>query len=479
MSSCWSAPRRGLGGGPVTHAPVRKVKYPTTSSNRRNSRKSLNIFTAQSNYTPSAPGALSFCKHDKIEVLEERNASWVKGRIVGTFLEGLVPRSFLSREPNIDTAPWYFGPTSREKAEALLYSCHNQIGSFIIRDSTKATSGYTLSVLSEAEVKHYLISLNESGRVFISSLFTFSSVIDLVQHYSTYDDGLCTTLSQPCMRTPEDAGMGDQWEIDRQWVVPTGEVMGDGQFGHVFKAFWKNTIYVAVKQMKDDCLNVKEFYREAETLQRLRHPRLVKLFGLCTKPIGQPLLIVTELLEDSLHHHLRKLYDEGKPLPSKSLVHVGLQVAQGMAYLEGEKVIHRDLASRNILMARNLQVKIADFGLARFIKDNFYLLKSDVKFPVKWTAPEALIHNQYTSKSDIWSYGILLYEIFTHGGNPYPGVKGREVPDYLRDGHLNRQPPKCPDMVYTVMKDCWEWNPFNRPSFKDLKVTMSLIKDTL
>lgn len=437
------------------------------------------VFTAQRDYTSTFQGALAFSRNDKIEVLKEKDDNWVFGRLVDNGLEGLVPRSFLTQDDALADAPWYYGVTSREKAEVVLQQPHNQSGSFLVRDSTMAPAGYCLSVLCNKAVKHYLMHLNARGGVYISQQVMFDTVSELIQYYQTHDGLGTVRLSTPCESEPVTLIGGEgQWEITRSCLVPTGEVLGEGQFGQVYKALWNKATPVAVKEMKHDCMNMMEFHREAETMQRLRHPRLVKLYGLCTKPVGEPLLIITEFVpHGSLREHLRDHNRRGTPHDLSTLLSMAEMIISGMSYLEGEKVIHRDLAARNILVGNDLQVKIADFGLARFIKDDFYLRRSNVKFPVKWTAPEALINNLYTSKSDVWSFGILLYEIFTYGGNPYPGVSGKEARDLIQDGKVNRQPRECPDDVYSVMTACWKMNPHERPSFIELRTMVNTIKE--
>nr|XP_045599305.1 tyrosine-protein kinase SRK3-like [Procambarus clarkii] len=438
------------------------------------------VFTAHRDYKATFPSALSIKKNDKIEVLKEKDEIWVWGRELVSNLKGLVPRSFLIQDNPITDALWYYGTISRERAEALLLLPHNQTGAFLIRDSSQGSAGYSLSVRYERVVKHYLIHMNTDGRIYISQNDVFKTITELVHYYQS-NSGLCTMLGMPCKNEPPPVEMVEgQWEIDRTLIVPTGEVLGEGQFGQVYKALWKKITPVAVKEMKHDCMNLKEFEREAETMQRLRHPRLVKLYGICTTPAGQPLLIVTEFVPNgSLKELLLKYNRAGTPLDPCTLVSMSELVASGMAYLEGEKVIHRDLAARNILAGRDMQVKIADFGLARFIKEDFYLRRSDIKFPVKWTAPEALVNNLYTTKSDVWSFGILLYEIFTHGGNPYPGTRGKEARNLIQDGTLNRQPSGCPDEVYNIMRNCWQMNPHNRPNFLELRNLLNRVKQRL
>ncbi|KAL9972286.1 hypothetical protein ACROYT_G018569 [Oculina patagonica] len=148
---------------------------------------------------------------------------------------------------------------------------------------------------------------------------------------------------------------------------------------------------------------------------------------------------------------------------------IGYQVSRGMAFLASKKCVHRDLAARNILVGDNYVMKIADFGLARDIyKDDLYVKKTQGLLPVKWMAPESLFDKVYTEKTDIWSFGILLWETFTLGGTPYPGLPTEQLLDYLSEGKRMDIPAKCPLEVYTIMRDCWLHDPDQRPHFVTL-----------
>ncbi|KAF7643411.1 hypothetical protein LDENG_00240110 [Lucifuga dentata] len=147
------------------------------------------------------------------------------------------------------------------------------------------------------------------------------------------------------------------------------------------------------------------------------------------------------------------------------------QVASGMAFLEVQNYIHRDLAARNVLVGDNNICKVADFGLARvFMKDNdVYEPKEGTKFPVKWTAPEALHDNKFTIKSDVWSFGILLYEIMTFGQMPYPTMTNYQVVQKIPTGYRMPSPPHCPKVLYEIMLECWKENTQERPTFETLQ----------
>lgn len=157
------------------------------------------------------------------------------------------------------------------------------------------------------------------------------------------------------------------------------------------------------------------------------------------------------------------------PLSFPALVSCAYQVARGMQYLESRKCIHRDLAARNVLVTEDDVMKIADFGLARGVHHiDYYKKTSNGRLPVKWMAPEALFDRVYTHQSDVWSFGILLWEIFTLGGSPYPGIPVEELFSLLREGHRMERPPNCPSELYGLMRECWHAVPSQRPTFKQL-----------
>ena len=195
-----------------------------------------------------------------------------------------------------------------------------------------------------------------------------------------------------------------------------------------------------------------------------------QLYAICSD--REPIYIVTELMSGgSLLNYL--LEGEGKNFDLKTLVYIGAQVAEGMAYLEEKQYIHCDLAARNILVGEYCRCKIKNFGLLRLIDDKVYTPHEGVIFPIKWTAPEAALFNKYSVKSDVWSFGILMTEIVTKGSKPYSGMGmcGFDF-DRIEKGYRMPQPRGCPDSLYKLMLQCWSKEPEERPRFSALELTL-------
>uniref|UniRef100_A0A4W5NDM4 non-specific protein-tyrosine kinase n=1 Tax=Hucho hucho TaxID=62062 RepID=A0A4W5NDM4_9TELE len=215
-------------------------------------------------------------------------------------------------------------------------------------------------------------------------------------------------------------------------------------------------------------MDAKDFLQEAHIMKKLRHPKLIQLYAVCT--VEEPIYIITELMKNgSLLDYLQK--DKGTQLVISDQLEMAAQVAAGMAYLELQNYIHRDLAARNVLVGENNICKVADFGLARVFMVGISLSfsKEGTKFPVKWTAPEAIHSGKFTIKSDVWSFGILLYEIMTFGGTPYPTMTNYQVVQKLPTGYRMPNPTNCPKVMYEIMSDCWKENENDRPTFETLQ----------
>ena len=346
----------------------------------------------------------------------------------------------------------------------------NDCGSFLVRHSETTPGNYTLSVRDTEKVKHYKIRRLDVGGFFVTRQVTFQTISELVQYYKKQADGLCVNLKAPCFISdkPQIAGLSKEdnntWEIDRK-SIRFVKKLGFGQFGEVWMGVWNETTEVAVKTLKPGTMGAHEFLEEAALMKKLRHPKLIQLYAVCTQE--EPIYIIMELMKHgSLLEYLR---GDDRSLKLPQLIDMGAQVAAGMAYLEGQNYIHRDLAARSVLVGEHLICKVADFGFARGIDEDIYEAHTGAKFPIKWTAPEAVIYSRFTIKSDVWSFGILLYELITYGRFPYPGMNNAQVLDALQNGYRMPCPMGCPEQLYEIMRECWRDDAASRPTFETLQ----------
>ncbi|KAG8543555.1 hypothetical protein GDO81_024338 [Engystomops pustulosus] len=242
--------------------------------------------------------------------------------------------------------------------------------------------------------------------------------------------------------------------------------LGGGQYGEVYEGVWKKyNLTVAVKTLKEDTMEVEEFLKEAAVMKEVKHPNLVQLLGVCTRE--PPFYIITEFMTyGNLLDYLRECNRE--EVTAVVLLHMATQISSAMEYLEKKNFIHRDLAARNCLVGENHLVKVADFGLSRLMTGDTYTAHAGAKFPIKWTAPESLAYNKFSIKSDVWAFGVLLWEIATYGMSPYPGIDLSQVYELLEKDYRMERPEGCPEKVYQLMRACWQWSPLDRPSFAEI-----------
>ncbi|XP_075059047.1 tyrosine-protein kinase FRK [Mixophyes fleayi] len=449
--------------------PQKVIVYPKKETNIRD------VYVALYSYRAGTNEELSFYAGDQMHILDFTHESWWRARALTPREkpEGYIPANYVALVSSIESKPWFFGDIKRTEAEKQLTLPGNQAGSFLVRESESQRGDYSLSVYDGVSVKHYRIRKLDNGGFYITPRVKLQNLEELVERYTKLDDGLCCRLRKPCIKTevplPPDLcyETADHWEIDRN-SLRFLKKLGQGQFGEVWEGLWNNTISVAIKTLKTGSMNPQDFLREAHLMKSLRHPKLIQLYAVCS--LEEPVYIITELMKHgSLHSYLQN--DIGVSIKVPQQVDMGAQVASGMAYLETQNFIHRDLAARNVLVGENSVYKVADFGLARVFEeeDDVYESKNGVKLPLKWTAPEAIRHHKFSVKSDVWAFGILLFEIVTYGKMPYPGLNGRQVLEKLEQGYRIPKPLNCPKDLYNIMLECWNGRPENRPTFETLQ----------
>ncbi|KAF2359863.1 Serine-threonine/tyrosine-protein kinase catalytic domain [Trinorchestia longiramus] len=285
------------------------------------------------------------------------------------------------------------------------------------------------------------------------------------------------------------------WEFNRS-KLKLVSILGEGNFGVVWKAeargfcdYAAGGVLVAVKRVKDgaSAKEKQDLLRELSVMQLLGpHPNVVSLLGCCTQT--EPHLVIMEyvmfgklltfLRDHRTRHNYFNFSSDTAALTSRDLTRFACQVATGCDYLQSRGIIHRDLAARNILVDHNKVCKIADFGMARSIQDigsDIYEQKSKGALPIRWMAPESLYMNIFTHKSDVWSFGILCWEIVTLGATPYPGLTAREVMRQVTEGYRLERPDHCKPELYKLLATCWQQDLNKRPTFHNLKMELSTL----
>uniref|UniRef100_A0A8B9G130 Tyrosine-protein kinase n=1 Tax=Amazona collaria TaxID=241587 RepID=A0A8B9G130_9PSIT len=424
--------------------------------------------------------------------------------------------------------PWYHGNITRDEAERRLYSGAQPDGKFLLRER-KENGTYALSLVYGKTVYHYRIDHDKSGKYAIPEGTKFDTLWQLVEYLKLKPDGLIfylketcpnpnmpgeltspsaiprlglpprgTSLSstdpsflyhvQPCSHsggagksrllpmdtTVYESPYSDPEELkDKKLFLKRDHLMidevelGAGNFGCVKKGVYKmrkKQIDVAIKVLKSN--NEKtvkdEMMKEAQIMHQLDNPYIVRMIGVCE---AESLMLVMEMASGGpLNKFLASKKDE---ITVSNIVELMHQVSMGMKYLEEKNFVHRDLAARNVLLVNQHYAKISDFGLSKALgaDDSYYKARTAGKWPLKWYAPESVLYHKFSSKSDVWSYGVTMWEAFTYGQKPYKKMKGPEVISFIGQGKRMECPTDCPAEMYTLMQQCWTYRWEERPGF--------------
>ncbi|KAJ7992952.1 hypothetical protein DPEC_G00267410 [Dallia pectoralis] len=423
---------------------------------------------------------------------------------------------------------WYHGKILRQEGERRLYSGAQPDGKFLVRDREQSGT-FALSLLYGKTVYHYQILHDKSGKYSMPDGTKFDTVWQLVEYLKMKPDGLVTVLREPCannnnakktpvlpsgrrQRTngytpPPGVPLGASRALDtstltdrdllpmdcnefvnpyhdpndlKKFFINRDQLMidevelGSGNFGCVKKGVFKTIkgqTDVAIKVLKseNEKLVKEEMMREAEIMHQLSNPYIVRMLGLCQ---AECLMLVMEMAAAGpLNKFLSMKKDT---VTMENIVGLMHQVSMGMKYLEEKNFVHRDLAARNVLLVNQQFAKISDFGLSKALgaDDNYYKARTAGKWPLKWYAPECMNFHKFSSKSDVWSFGVTMWEAFTYGGKPYKKMKGPEVISFIASGSRMECPPGCPDKMYALMKDCWTYKHEDRPGFVKVEERM-------
>eukprot|EP00045_Choanoeca_perplexa_P009991 m.99625 g.99625 ORF g.99625 m.99625 type:complete len:691 (+) comp15104_c0_seq1:118-2190(+) len=427
------------------------------------------LVIASYDFNPRTANELAFKRGERLIITSKADDNWWQAKSQRSGKTGFIPSNYVTSLKSLADVGWYHGKIARTTAEYLLKSGID--GSFLIRESQSQPGEHSITMKHDSKVYHYRINKSSQG-MYVAEGRYFQSLRDLVKYHSQTAEGLVAPLRHPVIKQQLkplalSKEADDKWELSREEIT-MGKLLGSGQYGEVYQGHWvKFNRKVAVKTLKTDTMNEQDFLKEADVMKRMKHENLVRLWGICSQ--GRPLFIVTEFMPNgNLLDYLRT--DAGRvEIDATAMMYCASQIAAGMCFLEEKRFIHRDLAARNCLVGHNLTVKLADFGLARFVRGDVYEAKEGTRFPIKWTAPESLTLSVFTIKSDVWAFGVTLWEIATYGGVPYPGVDYMHVLDKLESGYRMGRPEGCPLEIYQLMRQCWDVDPELRPSFHAIR----------
>ncbi|KAF7661744.1 hypothetical protein LDENG_00255160 [Lucifuga dentata] len=417
---------------------------------------------------------------------------------------------------------WYHGKISRQEGERQLYSGVQPDGKFLVRDREESGS-FALSMMYGKTVYHYQILQDKSGKYSMPEGTKFDTIWQLVEYLKMKPDGLVTVLVEACVnnkaagktpvipsarrsgangytpppRAPAEVSFVPpdrdilpmdcdgfnpyhnpndvkKFNIKRNQLLIDEVELGSGNFGCVKKGVLKTEkgqIDVAIKVLKNENekLVKEEMMREAEIMHQLSNPFIVRMLGLCN---AENLMLVMEMASAG---PLNKFLSSNRDtITVENIVNLMHQVSMGMKYLEEKNFVHRDLAARNVLLVTQQFAKISDFGLSKALgaDDNYYKARTAGKWPLKWYAPECINFHKFSSKSDVWSFGITMWEAFSFGGKPYKKMKGPEVIRFIENENRMECPVGCPDRMYSLMMECWMYKHEERPDFKKVEESM-------
>ncbi|XP_057176172.1 tyrosine-protein kinase Tec [Triplophysa rosa] len=450
---------------------------PSEGTTREEAGSPEEVVIALYDFQGLEPHDLMLKTGEEYVILEKSGVNWYKAR--NRFgEEGYIPSNYVTVKESdmLEQFIWFRKNVNRNKAEEQLRK-EGKDGGFMVRMSSTGT--YTVSLFSKSAgdgaVKHYQIKETQTPtrQFYLAEKYLFNSIPELIEYHMYNSAGLVCRLRHAVgdgrREAPTTAGFSyDKWEINPSELTFMKE-LGSGQVGVVRLGKWRAQHKVAIKTIREGAMSEDDFIEEAKIMMNLSHRNLVQLYGVCTQQ--KPIYLVTEFMElGCLLNFLRQRRGALGPLDLLSICH---DVSLGMTHLEQHGCIHRDLAARNCLVNSSLGVKVSDFGMARYVLDDQYTSSSGAKFPVKWSPPEVFNFCKYSSKSDVWSFGVLMWEVFTEGKMPFEHNSNHEVVMMVMQGHRLYRPRKTSPHIYGIMQMCWMERADERPKFSQISEKIS------
>ena len=355
---------------------------------------------------------------------------------------------------------WFFGKMSSTTAKNFAMTSSNQVGSFIIRQN-KRTGEFSVTVRDRDKAKHYHI-INKNGMVYIYDKYQFRSISDLVEYHSKNTAGLCTTLARPCI-VPHC--------INDCTEVTCKEKLATGQFSEVWKGEWKGEA-VTVNKIAPGAVTSNDLLDKCAFLKSMEHENHIKFLAVHMN--SESFLVVSEyLMNGSLKEYLPI---GGKCLKTSELIKILEHIAAAMFYLEEHNCIHQDLAAKNVMIEVNdeeglpITCKLSVYPHVHKVASHsaFHKLPAGA-IPIRWSPHEAIVNNRINIKSNVWSFGITVWEVMNYCRSyPYPETSEAGVLEKLKQGYRMSRPMGCPDQLYRLMSDCWKEDASSRPTFEAL-----------
>uniref|UniRef100_A0A0X3NHE5 Tyrosine-protein kinase n=1 Tax=Schistocephalus solidus TaxID=70667 RepID=A0A0X3NHE5_SCHSO len=409
---------------PVIDPP--KPRNTNTYNSRINMGQYKAMVLALYDFNSTDPSDLPFKTGDILMLKEEyseETQGWNFAFNFRTLKTGNIPMNYVTNENySVACNAWY--NISRTEAERKLFLPGVEDGMFILRPSSDLYC-LGLSVKSSCDgvldIKHYKVHfLPTEGKFYIRHDVQFTTLDDLINFYRITELTPSGCLTTPRPKVVPPPFNFEEFKVDRS-LVQLKIQLGRGNFGEVYLANMRS-VTVAVKT----CLptaTTEDFLNEAKNMFLLNHPRLVRFLGYCNEPADEPFYLITEYMKNGSLKDFLSSADRTRINYTKCLQIIH-QVCVAMAFLEEVQVVHRDLRAANVLVDKDENVKVADFGLTKILRKNANEDQGNLTFPVRWTAPEAMMPDYVPSlKADVWSFGILAYEVLTYGKTPYEGAQ--------------------------------------------------------